>query len=210
MTVKIVIADDMDLTLEGMKAILRQYGSFQLAGAYQLLSEMLETIPGLHPDVILVGDKLEPGLDVLALVERIRQAAPRARIVVLSNLPDGLIVQELFNAGVAGYLYKNDLLSLYLIEAIQTVMRGRPYLSPTANSEYLLAMQSDRAGWQLDAEARDVLRLMANGYRPQEIAQLRNASVRRVYSVCERLRRHFGADTNVQLIVLAAEEGFLP
>jgi len=210
MTVKIVIADDMDLTLEGMKAILRQYGSFQLAGAYQLLSEMLETIPGLHPDVILVGDKLEPGLDVLALVERIRQAAPRARIVVLSNLPDGLIVQELFNAGVAGYLYKNDPLSLYLIEAIQTVMRGRPYLSPTANSEYLLAMQSDRAGWQLDAEARDVLRLMANGYRPQEIAQLRNASVRRVYSVCERLRRHFGADTNVQLIVLAAEEGFLP
>jgi len=210
MTVKIVIADDMDLTLEGMKAILRQYGSFQLAGAYQLLSEMLETIPGLHPDVILVGDKLEPGLDVLALVERIRQAAPRARIVVLSNLPAGLIVQELFNAGVAGYLYKNDPLSLYLIEAIQTVMRGRPYLSPTANSEYLLAMQSDRAGWQLDAEARDVLRLMANGYRPQEIAQLRNASVRRVYSVCERLRRHFGADTNVQLIVLAAEEGFLP
>lgn len=210
MTVKIVIADDMDLTLEGMKAILRQYGSFQLAGAYQLLSEMLETIPGLHPDVILVGDKLEPGLDVLALVERIRQAAPRARIVVLSNLPDGLIVQELFNAGVDGYLYKNDPLSLYLIEAIQTVMRGRPYLSPTANSEYLLAMQSDRAGWQLDAEARDVLRLMANGYRPQEIAQLRNASVRRVYSVCERLRRRFGADTNVQLIALAAEEGFLP
>lgn len=210
MTVKIVIADDMDLTLEGMKAILRQHGSFQLVGAYQLLSEMLETIPGLHPDVILVGDKLEPGLDVLALVERIQQAAPRARIVILSNLPDGLIVQELFNAGVAGYLYKNDLLSLYLIEAIQTVMRGRPYLSPTANSEYLLAMQSDRAGWQLDAEAWDVLRLMANGYRPQEIAQLRNASVRRVYSVCERLRRRFGADTNVQLIALAAEEGFLP
>jgi len=210
MTVRIVMADDMDLALEGMKAILRQHGSFQIAGAYQLLSEMLQALADLRPDVILVGDKIEPGLDVLALVERIRQAAPRARIVVLSNLPDGLIVQELFNAGVAGYLYKNDPLSLYLIEAIQTVMRGRPYLSPTANSEYLLAMQSDRAGWQLDAEARDVLRLMANGYRPQEIAQLRNASVRRVYSVCERLRRRFGADTNVQLIALAAEEGFLP
>lgn len=210
MTVRIVMADDMDLALEGMKAILRQHGSFQISGVYLLLSEMLPALVDLHPNVILVGDKIEPGLDVLALVERIRQAAPRARIVVLSNLPDGLIVQELFNVGVAGYLYKNDPLSLYLVEAIQTVMRGRPYLSPTANSEYLLAMQNGSAGWQLDAEAREILRQLAQGLRPQEIAQIRNAPVRRIYSVGEKLRRRFGAETNIQLIALAAEEGFLP
>lgn len=210
MTVRIVLADDMDLALEGMKAILRQHGSFQVSGVYLLLSEMLPALVDLHPNVILVGDKIEPGLDVLALVERIQQAAPRARIVVLSNLPDGLIVQELFNVGVAGYLYKNDPLSLYLVEAIQTVMRGRPYLSPTANSEYLLAMQNGSAGWQLDAEAREILRQLAQGLRPQEIALTRNVSVRRIYGICERLRRRFGADTNIQLIALAAEEGFLP
>jgi len=204
------MADDMDLALEGMKAILRQHGSFQIAGAYQLLSEMLQALPDLHPDVILVGDKIEPGLDVLALVERIRQAAPRARIVILSNLPDGLVVQELFKIGAMGYLYKGDPLSHDLVEAVKTVIRGRPYLSPTTNSEYLLAMQSDRADWQLDAEARDVLRRMAQGLRPQEIAQIRNAPVRRIYSVGEKLRRRFGAETNEQVIARAAEEGFLP
>jgi len=209
MTVRIVMADDMDLALEGMRAILRQHDSFQVTGAYLLLSEMLQALVELRPNVILVGDKIEPGLDVLALVERIQQAAPCARIVILSNLSDGLIVQELFTIGAAGYLYKNDPLSLYLVEAIQTVMRGRPYLSPTANSEYLLAMQSDRAGWQLDAEAREILRQMARGIRPQEIALRRNVPVRRVYSVCERLRRRFGAETNIQLIALAAAEGFL-
>ncbi|MCL4237634.1 MAG: response regulator transcription factor [Anaerolineae bacterium] len=203
------MADDMDLALEGMRAILRQHDSFQVTGAYLLLSEMLQALVELRPNVILVGDKIEPGLDVLALVERIQQAAPRARIVILSNLSDGLIVQELFTVGAAGYLYKNDPLSLCLVEAIQTVMRGRPYLSPTANSEYLLAMQSERAGWQLDAEAREILRQMARGYRPQEIALRRNVPVRRVYSVCERLRRRFGAETNIQLIALAATEGFL-
>jgi two-component system capsular synthesis response regulator RcsB len=210
MTVRIVLADDMDLALEGMQAILRQHDSFQVTGTYLVLSEMLQALANLRADVILVGDKIEPGLDVLALVERIQQAAPRARIVILSNLSDGLVVQELFTIGAAGYLYKNDPLSLYLVEAIQTVMRGRPYLSPTTNSEYLLAMQSERAGWQLDIEAREILRQMAQGYRPQEIALLRNVPVRRVYSVGEKLRRRFGAETNIQLMALAAAEGFLP
>lgn len=210
MTVRIVIADDMDLALEGMKTILRQHGAFQVSGTYRVLAELLDALAAQPPDVILLGDRLEPGMDLLALVERIRQAAPHARIMILSNLSDGLIVRELFAIGAAGYLYKNDPLSLCLVEAIQTVMRGRPYLSPTANAEYLLAMQSDRVGWQLDTEGREVLRQLAQGSRPQEIALQRGVPVRRVYWVIDKLRRRFGAETNEHLIARAAEEGFVP
>lgn len=210
MTVKIIIADEMDLALEGMKTILHQHGTFNVIGTYQNLAEMLDGLTEQRPNVILVGDRIEPDLDILAIVERVQQIAPRARLIVMSNLSDGLVVQELFSVGVTGYLYKSDPLSNYLVEAIQTVMRGRPYLSPTANSEYLLAMQSDRAGWQMDAEARGVLRLMAQGYRPQEIAVARGMLIRRVYWVANKLRDRFGAETNAHLIARAAEEGFLP
>ena len=210
MTVNIIIADNVDPAVEGLKPLLPQHGAFQVVGTYQLLSDMLNALGNVRPDVILLGDRLEPDMDVLALVEQVQAAAPRARIVILSYLSDGPIVQELFTVGAMGYLYKNDPLSHYLVEAIQTVMRGRPYLSPTANSEYLLAMQNGSAGWQLDAEAREILRQLAQGLRPQEIALIRNVSVRRIYGICERLRRRFGADTNIQLIALAAEEGFLP
>lgn len=210
MTVRMVIADNMDLALEGLKAILCQYDAFQVVGTYRALADLLDALAAQPPDVILLGDRLEPGLDVLALVERVRQAAPRARIVILSNLSDGLIVRELFTIGAAGYLYKNDPLGLCLAEAIQTVLRKRPYLSPTANAEYLLAVQSGRADWQLDTEAREILRQLAQGFRPQEIALLRGVPVRRVYSVCEKLRRRFNAETNEHVIARAAEEGFLP
>jgi DNA-binding CsgD family transcriptional regulator len=71
-------------------------------------------------------------------------------------------------------------------------------------------MQSDRARWQLDAEGRDVLRMLANGYRCQEIALLRGMLLRRVYWVCSKLRDRFGAQTNEHMIARAAEEGFLP
>lgn len=206
----IIIADNVDLAVEGMKTILHQHGAFQVVGTYQLLPDLLNALGDVRPDVILLGDRLEPDMDVLALVDKVQAAAPRARIVILSNLSDGLIVQELFTIGAVGYLYKHDPLRHYLVEAIQTVMRGHPYLSPTANSAYLLAMQNGSAGWQLDAEAREILRQLTQGLRPQEIALIRHVSVRRVYGICERLRRRFGADTNVQLIALVAEEGFLP
>jgi len=210
MMTSIVIADDMDLALEGIKTILRQHGAFQVTGTYRTLADLLDALAAQPPEVVLLGDRLEPGMDVLALVERVQQAAPRARLLVMGNLPDGLIVQELLTCGVAGYLYKPDPLSSCLPEALRVVLRGRPYLSPTANAEYLLAVQAGRAGWQLDTEAREVLRQLAQGFRPQEIALLRGVSVRRVYWVQEKLRNRFGADTNAQLMIRAAEEGFLP
>lgn len=209
MTVRIVVADDMDLALEGIKTILRQYGAFQVTGTYRALADLLDALTAQPPEVILLGDRLEPGMDVLALVERVRQAAPHARLLVMGSLPDGLIVQELLTCGVAGYLYKPDPLSSCLPEALRVVLRGRPYLSPTANAEYLLAMQSDRAGWRLDAEGREVLRQLAQGLRPQEIALRRGVPVRRVYWVIDKLRRRFGAETNEHLMARAAEEGFV-
>jgi len=210
MTVKIVVADDMDLALEGIKTILRQYGAFHITGTHRVLADLLDALAAQPPEVILLGDQLEPGMDVLALVERVRQAAPHARLLVMGTLPDGLIVQELLICGVAGYLYKPDSLSSCLPEALRVVLRGRPYLSPTANAEYLLAVQAGRAGWQLDTEGREVLRQLAQGLRPQEIALRRGVPVRRVYWVIDKLRRRFGAETNEHVIARAAEEGFLP
>jgi DNA-binding NarL/FixJ family response regulator len=208
---RITLADDTDLALIGAKAVVSQDERFQVVGVCQSLPDLLDLITAAAPDVILLGDRLEPDLDVLALVERVRAAAPHARLIVMGRLPDGLIVHELLNSGVMGYLYKSDRLEEYLIEAISAALRGKPYLSPAAASaEFLLAVRNGRTGWQLDAEARDVLRLLAQGRRPQEIALMRRVPVRRVYWVNNKLRNRFGAETNEHLIARAAEEGFLP
>ena len=209
MTLNIVIADDTDLAREGMKTILREQGDLQVVGTCPLLSNLLEVSGKLRPDVILLGDRLEPEMDVLSLIERVQAAYPRARIIILSNLAEGLIVHDLLLRGVLGYLYRPDPLSLYLVEAIQSVMRGEPYLSPTSNSAYLRAMKSGDGDWQIDAEAREILRQIAEGHRLQEIAYMRNVSIRRVYGICERLRRQFGAHTNMQLMALVAREGYV-
>jgi len=208
--VRLIIADDADLTLAGVQAFLGPHSSVRITGSCQRLADLRHALAQDAPDVILLGDRLEPDRDVLSLVEQVRTAAPASHIMIMSHVADGLVVHELLNAGVAGYLYKSDPLGDDLLQAIRTVMRGRLYLSPTVNAAYLTAVRTGRLAWQLDPEAREVLQLMAQGCRPQEIALMKRVPVRRIYWVGSKLRRRFEAETNEHLIARAAEEGFLP
>lgn len=209
MVIQIALADDSDLTLIGIQSILDRHDAFQVVGTRLVFSEFLELIMATAPDVILLSDRLEPDTHVLTLIRTIQETTPQARLLILGHLTNGLVIHELLNCGVMGYLYRHDRLEDCLVEAIHTVKRGKPYLSPSASTAYLLAANADNTGWQLGAEAYTVLRLIAEGHHPQEVAFMHKVSVRRVYRVVARLRRRFGARTNPHLIARAAEEGFL-
>ncbi|MBN2469629.1 MAG: response regulator transcription factor [Anaerolineae bacterium] len=210
MAIRVVLADDRDLALLGAQTVLtRQPGEFELTGSFQEWPALLAHLANAAPEVIVLSDRLEPETDVLSLVQSVRETASRSHVIVIGHVSDGLVVHELFHGGVDGYLYKSDRLEESLVEAIRAVVRGRPYLSPTAGAEYLLALYSGRADWRMDDEAREVLRQMARGLRPQEIALKRGVPVRRIYWVGNKLRQRFGAQTNEHLIARAAAEGFL-
>lgn len=210
MTIQIALADDSDLTFIGIQSILNRHDEFRVVGNRLIFSEFLELIAASSPDVILLSDRLEPDTHVLTLIRTIQETTSDARLLIMGHLTDGLVIHELLNYGVMGYLYRYDRLEDCLVEAIHTVKRGKPYLSPSASTAYLLAADADNAGWQLGTEAYTVLRLIAEGHHPQEIAFMCKVPVRRVYRVVARLRRRFGAKTNPHLIARAAEEGFLP
>lgn len=92
---------------------------------------------------------------------------------------------------------------------LDTVMLNRLYLSATANSEYLIAMQSGAYNWRLNEEARAVLCMLAQGHSIDEIAAELDIIPRRAYWVRTKLKRRFGASTNEHLISRAAAEGFV-
>jgi DNA-binding CsgD family transcriptional regulator len=69
-------------------------------------------------------------------------------------------------------------------------------------------MQSPLRDWHLDAESRQVLRLLSNGLYVNEIARELHKPLRRIYWVRQKLRKRFGANTNEHLIRMAIAEGF--
>lgn len=208
MTVPIIIADEADLVLKGIQTILKDHPGFEIIHSIRSADELLVAAQHCQPEIILFNERLDPLIDVLALVERLKQAAPSAHFIVLGGQVDGLLIRDLFACGVLGYLFSGDDLCDCLTAALMTVLNHRPYLSPTANAEYLVAMQSSLRNWKLDSEARTVLRLMAHGLHVNDIAAQMAVPVRRIYWVRQKLRKRFGANTNEHLVSIAVSEGF--
>lgn len=207
MNTQILIADSSSLIVFGTEMLLRQRQNTTVS-TVTCGSDLLRIARDLQPDIIIAGEQIDPSLDSLALTEQLQQAAPTSRIVLMGFLSDGLLIHDLLAMGVHGYLCMSDDLRENLLTAVETVLRQRLYLSPTANAEYLISMQSGKRDWKLDAQARAVLRFLAQGYSIGHIALQLKLSPRRVYWERQKLRRRFGASTNEHLICRAVEEGF--
>lgn len=130
--------------------------------------------------------------------------------MILGGLAEGLLIRDLFACGVLAYLFEGDDLKDHLLPAVSAVAQNRPYLSPTANSAYLVAMQSPLRDWQLDTEARAMLRLLMQGLPIADIARQLDIPMRRAYFLRYKLKQRFGATTNEHLISRAVAEGFAP
>ncbi|MBK9750073.1 MAG: response regulator transcription factor [Chloroflexi bacterium] len=206
-TTHILIADSSSLAVLGAETLLRQRPNTQVSIA-SCASDLLQMARDLQPDLVLAGDQLDPAMDTLQLIEQLQYAAPRARLIFTGLITDGLLIHDMLSMGVRGYLCAADDLREVLLSAVETVIRDRIYLSPTANSEYLISMQNGARDWKLNETSRAVLRLLAQGCSIGHIALQLKISTRRVYWERQKLRKRFGASTNEHLIRRAVEEGF--
>jgi len=208
MSIRVVIADDADVVVMGAQRVLEDDHRFAVVGTARCIDDLLDSVSLTRPDAVLMGEYLH-SLDILNAVEQVRNLRPKVKIIVMGGLVDGLLIRDLFNWGVDGYLYKSDDLCELLPTAIHTVLLNRPYLSPTANSEYLIAMRSPQPGTELDRESREVLQRLGRGEHAAEIAYRMGIDKRRVYWIRSKLRRRFNAKTNEHLIQRACGEGFI-
>lgn len=206
---RIILADRHDLSLIGSWAVLLHSPEFDVVAAVTQVDTLLTVTRHFKPQVIIFDEHIFPQVDVYQTLHDLREIVPDVKIIIVGELYDGLHIRDLFHAGANAYLYRQDTLQDCLELAVRTVMRNRKYLSPTANAEYLVAMQSPQRDWNLDQEARTVLRMLAQGNRACEIADELDIETRRVYWVRQKLRKRFGAETNEQLISIAATEGFI-
>lgn len=209
MKIDVAIADSSDLMRLGMHTVLSAEFDMQVVSNVGTSKDLVRVIQTECPQVVIIDERLSPDTDILQIVEQINLLAGETRVLISGCLRDGLLIYDLFAVGCLGYLYKGDVLQEALPAAIRTVMKSRLYLSPTANAEYLTTMQSSRRDWYLDQEARQVLRLLAQGNYVGHIALTLGIDKRRVYWIRHKLRERFDANTNEHLISRAIAEGFI-
>lgn len=206
---RLLLADDHELFLDGMRKLLEP--DFDLIGTVGDGRAAVDAFHRLQPDLLLLDIGL-PLLNGIEVARQVKRTVPEARILFVTMQTDRIYVEEAFRAGGSGYLLKQAA-ARELVEAIQTVLRGRFYVSP------LIAAKAGRTpldvnknptelfGGQLTPRQREVLQLVAEGKSMKEIAQILNISVRTVEFHKNGIMAELGFRTTAELTRYALDHG---
>jgi DNA-binding NarL/FixJ family response regulator len=176
--IRIMLADDHPLFIEGLSMMLRREPDFELCGIANNGREVLEMLPTTKPDLILLDINM-PKMNGLETIKYIRQSYPNVKVVMLSGYFDDAIIKEAKLKGANGYLLKSSQRD-ELIHTIKMVYSGALFATPQQDepvSGDFLANDKFLAQFNLTKRERELIQLIKNGMTNQEIAQNLHLSV---------------------------------
>jgi two-component system, NarL family, response regulator LiaR len=201
--IRVLIADDHDMLREGLQTFIRSFNDLQLVGEAATGIEAIQRCQELHPDVVLM-DLVMPEMDGTVAIQKIHQAQPEIRIIVLSSFGEDHMVKTALRNGATSYLLKNITASK-LAEAIRAAVSGLPILSPEvaqaliqANSEPLTPRQ-----YELTPRELDVLELMASGKSNSDISETLCISIFTVKNHVSSILSKLGVTSRTEAVSLA-------
>ena len=211
MSTTILLVDDHRIVREGLRTLLGQQPDLEVVGEAADGRDAVTQARLLRPDVIVM-DIAMPELNGVEATRLILAELPQVRIVALSMYADRRFVAEILRAGALGYVLKDGAFE-ELALAIRTITEGKTYLSPSIAGlvvEELMQRTSAPGSPSLGGltpRERQVLKLLADGMRPREIAQELSISVKTVEVHKQNLMNKLEIHTASELTRFAIREG---
>jgi two-component system nitrate/nitrite response regulator NarL len=211
--VRLMVVDDHTLFRRGLVALLASDASLRVIGEASDAGEAVRQAAALQPDVILLDNHL-PGVTGIQALAGLKDAAPRARIILLTVSEDEQDLQAALRGGAHGYLLKTiegDLLA----QSIHRAMRGEPVISAELTGKLVTAFQSSANAApaavaapaplaQLSAREQQVLEQIARGASNKEIARTLAIAETTVKIHVQHILRKLDLSSRVQAAVFAA------
>jgi two-component system response regulator NreC len=209
MPIRIVLADDHVLVRQGLKSLLEREG-FQVVAEACDGQEAVSHVQSLQPD-LAVMDISMPTLNGLDAARQMTRACPKTKTILLTQHDEPQYVSEALDAGVKGYVLKNQVANDLLL-AIRQVSRGQVYLSPGVSGAVMEAYQSKSEKSRknpLTLRERQVLQLIAEGKSTKDVASLLGISVKTAESHRTRLMQKLDIHETASLVLYAVRHGIV-
>jgi two-component system nitrate/nitrite response regulator NarL len=205
--VKIIIADDHKLFIDGLQLLLKDEAWIEIIDVANDGKELLDILSRNLPDIILLDINM-PLLNGLDATMHIKRSYPNMKIVILSTYNEDHLIERAKKSGVNGYLLKNCDKN-ELLETIRLVMTNHtsfPYRAPS-NSGMLDDEDVFLKQFNLTPREREIIGLLKNGATNKQIADQLYLSIYTVETHRKNLMRKLGLSNPVSLMKFILEQG---
>ena len=208
--IRIILADDHLMFLDGMEALLKEQPHIELTGCAPSGEEALKILSEATADLVIADLSME-GIGGLELTRQIRKEHIGVKTLICSMHCEGIRVRELLEAGVSGYLLKNCNKS-ELLMAIKLISEGGQYFTDEVKNALVNSMVQDRpktTDVKLTRRELEVLQLIARELTNGEIAEKLFISLYTVETHRRNLMKKLNVKNGVGLIREAMDRGLL-
>jgi DNA-binding NarL/FixJ family response regulator len=211
--IRILLADDHPVVLDGLAAVLGTQPDFEVAGQAGSGAEALELAARLRPDVVLLDLEM-PQMDGVEVLRRLLQLQPTPRVLVFTAFDTDDHILAAVRAGAQGYLLKGTPRQ-QLFEAVRVVHAGGSLLQPVVAEKLLRQVREVAAAPPpaqhdaLTARELEVLRLLARGLPNKQIALKLDVTERTVKFHVGQILQKLDAANRTEAVAAAAQRGLV-
>jgi NarL family two-component system response regulator LiaR len=213
--IRIIAVDDLSVIRSGLRLFLMAFEDLELCGEAGSGEEAIQLCAYARPDIVLM-DFTMPGMGGTAATRIIKQHYPQIQIIALITPQQTDRVQEILQAGAAGYLQK-DLSAPELANAIRAAFLGEPIqavdetpaLTPHS-TEPATTVFPMRLGHDLTEREQQVLCLIAEGLSNADIAARLVVSRSTVKFHISSIFSKLNVENRAEAITVAIQHGLIP
>lgn len=209
--IKLIIADDHTMFLQGIISLIEHESSIKIVGKAVNGIEVLNILKIQSADMVILDISM-PEMDGIELSKILKKEYPFIKIIIVSTHSNAKIISRLIRIGVNGYLLKNAE-KAELLEAIYTVADGKNYFSKDVEDQYLSNNQKIEKQisnlTELSSREKEILVLIAHEYNTAEIAEKTFISLNTVNTHRRNLLSKLNAKNTAGLVKYAVENGLV-
>jgi two-component system response regulator NreC len=211
---RIVLVEDHTILREGLRSLLREHENLEVVGEAGDGRTAVRLVLSLKPDLVLM-DLSMPKMNGFEAILEIKKVETAIKIIALTVHNTEEYILMTLQAGADGYVLK-DATHDELIMAIRQVLSGKRFLSPSVSGKviegYLEGKKNIQSRSQIDSltqREREVLKLIAEGYKNKEVADLLCISLKTVEKHRANLMRKLDLHNTSSLTLYAVERGLV-
>lgn len=214
-SLQLLLAHDLALTRSAFHLLLESEVGLRVVAEAETAQQLQEQLKSAHPDVILMVLSQRAGFGV-ALIEKLKRQHSKVKILVVSPRDDLSFVRLLLSAGAAGYVSERSGVT-ELRNALRELAHGQSYVDSSITEQADAATLKkinhvqgrSRATGFLSKRETEVLRMLAQGFTNQQVADALSLSVKTAETYRVRLTRKLGVKSRAELFRYAFEIGMV-